>query len=892
MNSAAVIGRQLRQQAVCGRSSGPLVTAQPAFGKHRPRTPSHVMLPNRPHSPAPPPSAMANTAGIAGGGLQAMPHRQSDTEMMPPNRNVFAPSDRMQVYCSVPYATTATGNPLAVQRDQRELAAQLRKAELARSQPKLRCTWHCFCIAFKALSGGIVLLVVGTVMSVVGFLADANLQQANEQRAAAGRAAEAAAVPNDFGPPTTQSPEELHAQIRNLTFAGPVIMGLGGIVIVAALVLTFEVRDTLGIKQPPPSKLAIINVELETVKQPAVSRKMSAAVSLTGDRQASPSPSKRGKDAAGKSRLNSLAEPGNNKDGSESGTRSRKGSSRRGTLNRSKRRKRTAEPDEAAAAVAKIVFTEDDQKEKLLNAQQTATEIDVETEPLSMRSRSRSSCRRRAKDDSMSLQQLDVQQLEQPPKQGSRLQPLAVDVMGRWAEPTLNVEIAKHPDRIMSRPQDLSDRLKSFQTTTGLEANFHPFVAANSGGANHCPRPPGRTLSHTFSIESSLLGSEKPSYFNGLVSPPDTELSDADGCSLLQPERWRPFKCSCSASPTRHSPEGSDQQKSLLMPATQSIREPTISSLSFTSSSVPSTSIPSQPTSLGRFSAESTPVLAATLSTALPASTTATIATAAAVAATTPTGPLANVVSPLELELSWNLRLVEQQRLQQQLILQQQLLLQQQQQQLDRLLQQQQLHQRDFAAAATASSTTLDEYYSFSLQRHLVGDSATTPTATTAGTPIANFETMSTSGRNSIAGGFVSRLEAGLSSLASKGRSKTLASIESDGLSSSCSSLGSDQTPSILKKRPSDSAGSAKSGSQLFKSLLLGGSSLRPSVSATGQLAGNGSNGLKHKNEMTRPLLLDDNNNRNHGGESQCTLIDQTIELSELGPSSSKAFKR
>lgn len=35
MNSAAVIGRQLRQQAVSGRSSGPLLPAQIPFGKNR-----------------------------------------------------------------------------------------------------------------------------------------------------------------------------------------------------------------------------------------------------------------------------------------------------------------------------------------------------------------------------------------------------------------------------------------------------------------------------------------------------------------------------------------------------------------------------------------------------------------------------------------------------------------------------------------------------------------------------------------------------------------------------------------------------------------------------------------------------------------------------------------
>ena len=41
-----------------------------------------------------------------------------------------------------------------------------------------------------------------------------------------------------------QNSEELNARIRNLTYAGPVIMGLGGIVIVAALGAYFDHTHT------------------------------------------------------------------------------------------------------------------------------------------------------------------------------------------------------------------------------------------------------------------------------------------------------------------------------------------------------------------------------------------------------------------------------------------------------------------------------------------------------------------------------------------------------------------------------------------------------------------------------------------------------------------------
>ncbi|RWS31148.1 hypothetical protein B4U80_00730 [Leptotrombidium deliense] len=193
MNSAAVIGRQLRQQQTGGRTSGPLVPPQQP-GKGRPRTPSHN--PQRPYSPAP-----------------ASYHQY--------------PS---------PHPAAHGGKDSKKKQQQPE-------------EPRIRCTWHCFCVALKALSGGIVLLVAGTVMSVVGFVAEANHVKQQQVSGA--------------------NVTEVGEHIRNLTFAGPVIMGLGGIVIVAALVLTFEVRDTLGVKVQPskPDKPAVMADTANTANQ-------------------------------------------------------------------------------------------------------------------------------------------------------------------------------------------------------------------------------------------------------------------------------------------------------------------------------------------------------------------------------------------------------------------------------------------------------------------------------------------------------------------------------------------------------------------------------------------------------------------------------------------------
>ncbi|OTF75849.1 hypothetical protein BLA29_006103, partial [Euroglyphus maynei] len=103
-------------------------------------------------------------------------------------------------------------------------------------QNRLVFSKHCFCVAFKALSMGVILFSAGTIMSIVGFFADS-------------LATETVRLDNGTYTTTINNGTKLH--LHNMTYVGPVIMGLGFIVIVAACVLTFEVRDTLGIKDDP-----------------------------------------------------------------------------------------------------------------------------------------------------------------------------------------------------------------------------------------------------------------------------------------------------------------------------------------------------------------------------------------------------------------------------------------------------------------------------------------------------------------------------------------------------------------------------------------------------------------------------------------------------------------
>ncbi|XP_074598555.1 uncharacterized protein LOC141853199 isoform X2 [Brevipalpus obovatus] len=225
--SAAVIGRQLRQHTTTapGRTStsGPLLPAiLPVKG--RPRSPvHHLSASGRPYSPLP------HSSGDPGGGPRLMYDYGPCV-----TRTAY---DYTGLMAKPP---TQTGNKSRKERMQEE--------------PKLKCTWHCLCVAFKALSGGLVLLIAGTIMSVIGFMADAKHQNY-------------IASLNTTGNTSSVEVPSLPTMYRNMTYAGPVIMGLGGIVICAALILTFEVRDTLGVKvQPEPPNIAPITLQSSSIQ--------------------------------------------------------------------------------------------------------------------------------------------------------------------------------------------------------------------------------------------------------------------------------------------------------------------------------------------------------------------------------------------------------------------------------------------------------------------------------------------------------------------------------------------------------------------------------------------------------------------------------------------------
>ncbi|KAH9632461.1 hypothetical protein HF086_014545 [Spodoptera exigua] len=86
------------------------------------------------------------------------------------------------------------------------------------------CLWH----ACRALSAGLLLMLLGAAMAVIGYYAD-QLSVAQEIR----------------GNATISVKDEARGfHLNNLSYAGPIVMGFGGFIVVAACVMTFEARDS------------------------------------------------------------------------------------------------------------------------------------------------------------------------------------------------------------------------------------------------------------------------------------------------------------------------------------------------------------------------------------------------------------------------------------------------------------------------------------------------------------------------------------------------------------------------------------------------------------------------------------------------------------------------
>ncbi|XP_065171850.1 uncharacterized protein [Atheta coriaria] len=96
--------------------------------------------------------------------------------------------------------------------------------QVVRGKVNGKCLWN----ACKALSIGLLLMLLGGAMATIGYYAD-DLSMAHEVR----------------GNHTVKIKNESRGfHLNNLSYAGPIVMGVGGFIVVAACVMTFEARDS------------------------------------------------------------------------------------------------------------------------------------------------------------------------------------------------------------------------------------------------------------------------------------------------------------------------------------------------------------------------------------------------------------------------------------------------------------------------------------------------------------------------------------------------------------------------------------------------------------------------------------------------------------------------
>ncbi|KAI1295655.1 hypothetical protein HDE_05586 [Halotydeus destructor] len=470
MSSAAVIGRQLRQQNPSVRTSGPLVPPQPPY-KGRPRTPSHHpgSSGNRPYSPAGPSSLTGTSDRVSG----VLPGAQ----VYPPHQ----PHDR---------------GKKGKKKDKEEDA-----------EPKLKCTWHCFCIAIKALSGGLILLLAGTVMSIVGFVGEASFNAT--ATAAAAQAAAEGPLPVTGG--INNGTDSVPNPYKNLTYAGPVIMGLGGIVIVAACVLTFEVRDTLGVKVAPVQGPTPVPTELETVASLNDKRKRSPTVASISSTKADLLQASSGPRASMAGPMGPMG----------------KGPGRPAPLSLPLAIMSDLDPQ--------LVPSGSRPKNRL---QETAL-IGNHHEPSS------SSSTFRVSDVSSAHQQQQQNGVGGVKVSHCSAQFVVNKKLFESAPPTSSPPLPSSSSNQRlplhhHQPVPSTSKLKSLLTTDNLTPTTDQQLTSVATSPS----------SESGTIFSNLMTPNVESVYFGIPSPQETECSDPDGCSLQAPSRWRSSRCSCSASPS------------------------------------------------------------------------------------------------------------------------------------------------------------------------------------------------------------------------------------------------------------------------------------------------------------------------------------------------------
>ncbi|XP_076390536.1 uncharacterized protein LOC100878103 isoform X2 [Megachile rotundata] len=129
--------------------------------------------------------------------------------------------------------------------------------KVVRGKVTTRCLWY----ACKALGLGVLLMLLGTCMATIGYFAD-QLSEAQEIR----------------GNLTIRVKNESRGfHLNNLSYAGPIVMGVGGFIVVAACVMTFEARDNAAKVVPARFRFS----QTSTIKNPRNQRNRRSTSSQT-----------------------------------------------------------------------------------------------------------------------------------------------------------------------------------------------------------------------------------------------------------------------------------------------------------------------------------------------------------------------------------------------------------------------------------------------------------------------------------------------------------------------------------------------------------------------------------------------------------------------------------
>ncbi|XP_050529588.1 uncharacterized protein LOC126899073 isoform X2 [Daktulosphaira vitifoliae] len=91
----------------------------------------------------------------------------------------------------------------------------------------------CFWNACKALSFGLFLMAIGAIMAIIGYYAEQLSSDDILTKIDGGNSSSTA----------TKSAKKSSHTLYKLSYAGPIVMGVGGFIVVAACVMTFEARD-------------------------------------------------------------------------------------------------------------------------------------------------------------------------------------------------------------------------------------------------------------------------------------------------------------------------------------------------------------------------------------------------------------------------------------------------------------------------------------------------------------------------------------------------------------------------------------------------------------------------------------------------------------------------